>query len=236
MTSPLPRVLILGASGYVGRALVATARDQGHPVGAQLRPGSPRYDKTVEECTASGAEILEGQIVLLDMASFAPTHVFFVADGGAQHVELVEQALERAAECDPQPRFVYLSSMGADSAALAYLLRRGEAEQAVRESGLGYTICRPGVIHGPDRDEPRFLESMMAGFFELWAGAANLVGVKQHARRYRPTSADELAYGLLHAAFNYTTINRVLLPEELRYDQANTDEHYVPATKRDTRH
>ncbi|MDA1266668.1 MAG: hypothetical protein O2816_16430, partial [Planctomycetota bacterium] len=117
-----------------------------------------------------------------------------------------------------------------------YLRRRTRAEEALRASGLGYTIARPGVIHGPGRGERRPGEALLALVLRLWSTLAGSVGARQHARRYRPTDGAELAFGILHAAFNYTTINRVLEAEELRFDQANHDEHHVPATRRDGRH
>ena len=63
--------------------------------------------------------------------------------------------LIRAAQARGPRRFVMVSSMGADPAAEpegfgAYLRAKGEADEALRSSGLDFTILRPGGL----TDEP----------------------------------------------------------------------------------
>jgi uncharacterized protein YbjT (DUF2867 family) len=63
--------------------------------------------------------------------------------------------LIRAAQASGPRRFVMVSSMGADATAEpegfgAYLRAKGEADEALRESGLDFTILRPGGL----TDEP----------------------------------------------------------------------------------
>jgi uncharacterized protein YbjT (DUF2867 family) len=237
MSLPDPITFVAGASGFVGRALVAELAARGAHVLAHLRPGSPRAARAGAAFAAAGADVERAELSALDLAELAPTHVFFVADGGAQHTELVRAALGACTVLERAPRFVYLSSLGAaPNSRLAYLRARATAEQAVVESSMPFTIARPGVIHGPGRGERRPGEALLAGALQVWTLAARLAGARQHARRYRPTNGAELAHGLVHAGFNYTTIDRTLQPEELRYDQANTDEHHVPTTRRDHRH
>jgi NADH dehydrogenase len=60
-------------------------------------------------------------------------------------VNVVEAALDGGAE-----RFIYLSHMGADRNSAFPLLRsKGFAEEAIRSSGLNYTILRSSLIFGP---------------------------------------------------------------------------------------
>jgi len=105
----------------------------------------------------------------------------------------------------------------------------------VRASGLPYTIARAGVIHGPGRDERRPLEAAAARVMAAAAGLCRVLGLEARAARWAPTDDAELAHGLVHAALNYTTIGRVLMPEELRYRLANDREYFVPASRSGSR-
>lgn len=226
-------------------------------VRAHVRPDSPRASDWRARFEAQGAEVdttawdpaaLAGRLVEL-----APTHVFALfgttrararAEGRrpadayrAVDVELTRALCAAAAACPAPPRLVYLSSMGASAGARgAYLRARWEAEELVRASGLPYTIARPSLVTGPDRDEARPLERYSAALARPLARLLSRCGAPHWGARLAPTDARELAHGLVHAAFNYTTINRVLEAEELRYLLANDREHHVPATQRDGRH
>lgn len=241
MTHHDPSTFVAGSGGHVGRALVARLTEQGARVAAYPAPGSTGRDTVHEASAGVGAETVRvpWEVAALTDAlrRLGPGHVFFVAHGGREHVSLVSTLLRACLALDRAPRFVYLSSLGAGlGARLPYLRRRHSAEEAVRRSGLPYTIARPGVIREPGRVERRVLQASLAAVLRPYTLLARALGARQHARRYRPLDPTELAFGLVHAAFNYTTIDRVLAAEELRYDQANRDPHHVPATRRDHRH
>lgn len=149
------------------------------------------------------------------LASVAPTHLFILE----VQLELLRQALEVARELQPPPRVAYLSTPATR-----------EGERAVRDCGLPFTLARSSHRSAGPRS------SLRASLLSVASTCARLLGARQFARRIRPTTEHELAYGLVHGAFNYTTIGRLLMPEELRFDQANHDQHHVPATRRDGRH
>src|SRR5690606_6370677 len=56
-----------------------------------------------------------------------------------------------------RPRFVYLSSAGVPDREPrnAYLRARFRVERALREGAVPFTIARPSIITGPDRDDAR---------------------------------------------------------------------------------
>lgn len=251
---PPPHALVLGATGYVGRAVVAELRRRGATVTAHVRP-DPGRDEAVrrglEELGARVEEVPWELAALVALAERArPSHVFFLVgttrararrappgrDESYDAVDrgLLELALAACRDLDPAPRLVHLSSLGTGPRARgAYLRARWAAEEAVRASGLPYTIARPGLIHGPDRDERRPAEAALARLARVWAWCAARLGAARHAARIRPFDSRELAHGLVHAAFNYTTIGRVLMAEELRYELANDREYHVPRSRRD---
>lgn len=251
---PPPHALVLGATGYVGRALIAELRRRGAEVTAHVRPDpgrDPAVRRHLEELGVRVEEVPWEVDALTALAERArPSHVFFLVgttrararragpgrDESYDAVDrgLLELTLAACRALEPAPRFLYLSSLGTSPRARgAYLRARWAAEEAVRASGFPYTIARPGLIHGPNRDERRLAEALAARLARAWAWTASHLGAVRHAARIRPFDSRELAYGLVHAAFNYTTIGRVLMAEELRYEIANDREYHVPRTRRD---
>ena len=148
---------------------------------------------------------------------------------------LCEAASSLIGEETPGPRVVHLSSMGASpSARHPYLAARGSAEEYVRQSGLPFTICRAPLISGADRGETRLLETLGRGTLTPLLGLLGALGMKRTAARHRPMDGREVAEGLIRSVFHYQTINRVVLPDELRREGVYEKERWVPASRRDT--
>jgi uncharacterized protein YbjT (DUF2867 family) len=106
--------------------------------------------------------------------------------------------LEAARTAAQPPRFIYLSSIGADPAARgSYLKVRGEAEAAIRDSGLSYLIARPSFVTGADREEGRPGERIAAALTDGAVAAMGLLGARGLRARYRSMTGAELAAGLV---------------------------------------
>lgn len=251
-----PVSFVTGASGYVGRAVMpelrrAEDRVQGRCV-AHVRPDSAQLEACRSAFEAIGAGLdtspWEPEALRASLLQLRPTHVFHLvgttkaraaAEGYEEPYRSVDQGLlELLLECleglDPKPRLIYLSSRGASPRSLsAYLRTRHACEQLVIASGLPYTIARPGLITGPDRDPPRRGERFAAGVLRPLSRLVGALGLGGSAARLRPFDAAEIAYGLVHAGFNYTTIGRVLEADELRYSQTKDREWSGPESRRD---
>lgn len=130
------RILVLGATGNVGRAVVETALAGGHEVRAVSRGGSGG---------PAGAEVYVGDLndaATLTRALDGVTAVFTLAGYGGL-AETLADAVHAGAE-----RVVLLSSSSApsgnrDNAVAKYHI---ESEDAVRASGLGWTILQPNAF------------------------------------------------------------------------------------------
>jgi uncharacterized protein YbjT (DUF2867 family) len=241
--------LVIGATGYVGRALVAELRRAGHRAIAHVRANSERAG-LADEFRALGAEVDDSPLELARFAArlavLAPTHLFLchgttraraAREGLTDPYEAVDVGITRIAVdaarglAEP-PRIVLLSSMGAGGRG-AYLAARGRAEALVRASGLPFTLCRAPLLTGPDRDEDRPGERRAAALLRPTLRLLDALGLHRLAGRYSPMDAREAAEGLVRSGFHHMTIDRVVLADELRRVGVYERERWGPRSARD---
>jgi nucleoside-diphosphate-sugar epimerase len=233
--SKAPRLLVFGATGYTGQALITKARARGLDTHAHLRPESPSAQRLLPRFDALGASchIVEwspSSIAEL-VRELAPSHVFCLlgttrkkaAEGGegatyaAVDVGMTLMALEGVAAMTPAARFVYLSAAGTGPKARgAYMRARWEVEQQVRARLDNWVIARPSFISGPDRAESRPGERFGAAIGNAALGLAGALGMGALRDRWASLSGAELASGLLHHALAATSDQRTVDASDLR--------------------
>ena len=159
------KVFLTGATGFVGRHMLAGLVREGHSVRALLRPISGQKDRTVSlaqpgiDPTRIGAFV--GDVVSgagLDEALHgcdAVIHlVGIIMEKGTNTFEAVHHIGTRnvveAAKRAGIKRFVQMSALGvrADGVA-AYQTTKWRGEEEVRRSGIPFCILRPSLIFGP---------------------------------------------------------------------------------------
>ncbi|MCZ2127820.1 MAG: NAD(P)H-binding protein [Anaerolineales bacterium] len=151
-------ILVVGATGFIGRALVRQLDAAGYPIRALIRPSakSPRLPKGVpmEISVVSLADTRGLRAAMRDVET-----VFHLASaenqgarGSLQTVDvqgtknLVEAATDAGVD-----RFVYLSHVGAAPASGYPAFRaKGLAEDAVRAAKTPYTIIRSSLVYGEE--------------------------------------------------------------------------------------
>ena len=151
------RIVVLGGSGFVGRRLLRRLAEDGHsllllsrnlgahddrllPPGVRLRQVDVHDGEALRQVFA-GADVVINLVGILnergdDGAGFRRVHV--------ERTRTVIAACQAAGVS----RLLQMSSLNAGRGCSHYLASRGEAEAAVRESGLAWTIFEPSVIFG----------------------------------------------------------------------------------------
>jgi uncharacterized protein YbjT (DUF2867 family) len=216
-------VFIAGATGYLGTALSAALLSRGHGVTALTRQSSAgRVD--------SRCRVVVGDA--LDRRTFGAaidgcgTFVHLV---GTPHPSPGKAALFRsvdlvsaresiaAAAAAGVGHFVYVSVAQPAPIMKAYQAARGEAEAALRASGLNATVLRPWYVLGPGHRWPLALIPV------YWL-LERLPATRDAARRLclvtRPRMIDSLVWSVEHPAQGIRVVDASEIrnsPEGLRY-------------------
>ena len=167
-TSKQGVVAVAGGTGFVGRAIVRELAARGnrvivlsHRSSGSTTDGSIEIRKADVTRPDGLAEALAGVDTLVISLAFRNSPI--EAPRRGQTFEQVDaagtEALVAAASTAGVRRLVYVSGAGAAPDAIRHWFRaKWRAEEAVRSSGIVYTIFRPSWIYGPgDRSLNRFL-------------------------------------------------------------------------------
>jgi NADH dehydrogenase len=151
-------VAVTGATGFVGRSVVRALLARGFEVRVLVRDRA----KAKASLPVDRLQIVDGDVT--DAAAVASlvrgvgtvVHlVGIIREAGKgqtfkrMHVDSTRVVTE-AARAAGVGRYLHMSAMGVGPHGKAeYQRTKFEAEQIVRQSGLDWTIFRPGLIHGP---------------------------------------------------------------------------------------
>lgn len=171
----MARIALTGATGFVGRAVIAAARAEGHAIAALTRRPQAMADGVEWIAgdladTAALGRLCAGVDMVIHVAGVvnSPDPAEFIR-GNVEGT----RAMIAAAQAAGVARFVCVSSLSAREPALSrYGASKHAAEELVRASTLDWTIVRPPSVYGPgDVDN-----------FELFRAAARLGVVPVPAR------------------------------------------------------
>lgn len=150
-------IVVLGGTGFVGRHLLSRLAADGHAITLLSRNLGPHPDRLLPPGVALREVDVYDPGVLREVFTGADAVVNLVGilnekgDNGRgfrrAHVELTKLVLA-AMQLAGVRRLLQMSSLNAGRGHSHYLKSRGEAEAAVKASGLDWTIFEPSVIFG----------------------------------------------------------------------------------------
>lgn len=218
-------VLLTGATGFVGSHILHRLLAQGYHVHALVRkprtlnPPHPHITEFVGSVTdpaslrlaATGCASAIHLVGIIDEkhSTFEEIHV-----AGTRNVL---DALKKNGDVE---KYVHMSALGTRPAAASrYHQTKWQAEEAVRESGLPYTIFRPSLIFGRGGEFSQMLKDWSLGksppyFFMPFFGQG-LLG-QSNANRLQPMHIENVVSVFIDALTNPVTLNKT-------YDIAGPD-------------
>lgn len=220
------KVFLTGASGFVGKNLAARLVEDGFRLTCMVRDIDEPGARFLSDL---GSELAVGNILSANSVAAAcrgaEPDVFIhlvgiILERGTAtfeniHVKGTINALG-AASVSGVGRFLHMSALGAAAdGATEYYRTKWKAEEAVRESGLPYTIFRPSTIYGPGGD---FINMLFRQVRML--PVVPVLGDGHY--RMQPISVYDVAACYAIAATNEKTVNReyeLCGPEALEYNE-----------------
>ena len=154
----MSKIVILGGTGFVGRALVNRLVAEGHAVDVLSRNRERQRDLLIyPQVRVVSTDVYDTKQLqrALNGADAVINLVGILNAPGASgrgyeraHVQLTEKLIEACASAGVH-RLVQMSALNAGKGESHYLRTRGQAEAVVQASTLDWTLIRPSVIFGP---------------------------------------------------------------------------------------
>lgn len=205
------QVALTGATGFVGRHILPQLLSRGHRVRALVRDPEKLTLKDTKSRPVIG-DLFDGD-ALDELVRGCDTVVHLVgiimekpARGQTFHRIHVEatRRLLAAAKRAGVTRWVHMSALGSRPGAVSsYHRTKWEAEEAVRASGLAWTIFRPSIIHGPDGEFMRMVKGFWTKRFPPFVPyfGAGVCG-NRGAGRLQPVYVEDVATCFAEAVTN----------------------------------
>lgn len=195
-------VLVLGATGTIGRAVVAALLEAGHPVACVLRPhyaqGGHGLPDAAEKSFGSVVAALRARPVSAVICCMASRTGSAEDAWAVDHAATVEAI--RAARTAGVGHLVLLSAICVQRPHLAFQRAKLAAEAELAASGLRYSIVRPTA----------YFKSLSGQLDRLRAGKPFLVFGDGRVTACKPISDGDLARYMLDCLEDPARWNRIL--------------------------
>lgn len=167
------KVLVLGASGFIGSAISRRLLDHGHEVRgldrtySRLAPHDDTFEWFQADLTCMTASTVWSDA--LEEIDAVVNAAGALQDSGRDDLERTQQqavlALIEASEARHALRYIQISAPGADpEASTGFLRTKGVADRRLKDSSLQWNVLRTGLVLGPGAYGGTALLRALAGF------------------------------------------------------------------------
>ncbi|MFQ5520803.1 MAG: NAD(P)H-binding protein, partial [Candidatus Methylomirabilia bacterium] len=206
----MPRVFLTGGTGFVGKAVIHALQARGLTVRCLVRPGSEQDLRGFEAIERVPGDVLsqeglaasmQGCDTVIHLVGIIREHPSRGITFKRLHTVATANMVE-AAEHAGVHRYLQMSALGTHPGARArYHQTKWQAEEAVRQSKLEWTVFRPSVIYGPGD-----------GFISMLARLVRrlpVVPVVGDGRyKLQPVPVEQVAEGFARAVERNTTVGQ----------------------------
>lgn len=203
VTSRPQRILLAGATGYIGRAVARALARRGHSVVALVR--AP--DEGLEACEQRSVDVTNAQVLekaLADSDFDAVISCIASRSGVPEDAWLVDYETNRnllaAARASGAGHFVLLSAICVQKPRLAFQHAKLAFESELAQSGIDHSIVRPTA----------YFKSLSGQVERVRRGKAFLVFGTGTETACKPIGEDDLAEYLVDCLYKPDRRNRVL--------------------------
>lgn len=248
------RVMVTGASGFVGRYVVRELIARGHHPVCLVRDrtvfAEQMHQLPADRWESVGGSLSDTESVASAMKDAAAViHLVGIIQERRLkgqtfervHVEGTKRVLDAAGKAGIR-RFIHMSALGSRlNAPSEYHRTKWAAESAVRASGLDYTIFRPSIIHGPDGEFMQMMrtfvcDAMVASFGFLPVPFPVIPYFGKGEKKLQPVDVRDVATCFVGALSRPETIGKSFDlggPEALTWKQLyQTCKDLIPGAKK----
>jgi NADH dehydrogenase len=197
------KVLVTGATGFLGSRVIALAIGRGDEVRALVRDANKIPVEGWERVEVVQGDVTDGEAQRLAVAGMEGV-IHCAAATSQSNLGLEESrrvnvggtkgAIEAARREERKPRWVQISSMSAHEGNRgAYGRTKLEADEVVRASGLEWTILRPSLIYGPGES------GVVAKTLALMKKLPVTPAIGMRGTSMRPVYVDDVAWAALES-------------------------------------
>ncbi len=179
-------ILVTGATGFIGRALMRQLLESGREIRVLIRPSrrSPRLPKgqpiDVAVASLTDERALRAALNGVDVIFHLAGAEWQGRNANLLAVDMQGTASLAAVAADEKvKRIITVSHLGASRASAYPVLKaKGVAEEYIRRSGVAHTIFRSSLVFGPDDHFTTALALLLAAspfFFPLPSGSRSVI-------------------------------------------------------------
>lgn len=187
------RILVCGASGFIGSALTQALRRAGHTVIRGVRRAVGTDDLAIDYATDTDPAVWLPRLAGIDAVVNA---IGIIAERpGSRFVDLHQRApiaLFRACATAGVRRVVQISALGADTGDTGYFRTKFAADTALMQLPLDWQILRPSLVYGENG-------ASAAAFRRLASLPVIALPALPPSARFQPVHIDDLAAAVVTA-------------------------------------